>query len=79
MLSVSQDAPWVKYRAKQWHSKRGRGGPSLAEGRHFDNSLNKSSAVAEMGDRGLATIDMGQKEGGRLLYCAPFAKSWDPV
>jgi len=29
---------------------------------------NKSSAVAEMGDR-LATIDMGRKEGG---CCAPF-------
>jgi len=29
---------------------------------------NKSSAVAEMGDR-LTTIDMGQKEGG---CCAPF-------
>jgi len=25
---------------------------------------NKSSAVAKMGDRGVATIDMGRKEGG---------------
>jgi len=29
------------------------------------NSVNKSSAVAEMGDR-LATIDIGQKVGGLL-------------
>ena len=33
---------------------------------------NKSSAVAEMGDR-LATIDMGQKVGG---YCAPFVEGY---
>ena len=31
--------------------------------------LNKSSAVAEMGDR-LATIDMGRKVG--VAVCAPF-------
>jgi len=34
---------------------------------------NKSSAVAEMGDRGHNRH--GPKRGG----CAPFAESWDPV
>ena len=32
-------------------------------------AVNKSSAVAEMGDR-LATVDMGRKVGEE--YCAPF-------
>jgi len=37
---------------------------------------NKSSAVAEMGDR-LATIDMGRKVAA-LLYLFPWA-SWVPI
>ena len=37
--------------------------------------LYKSSAVAEMGDRG--TIDIGLKEGGAVR--APFAERWEPV
>jgi len=40
---------------------------------------NKSSAVAEMGDR-LATIDMGRKVGGGC--CGPFLEergSWVPI
>jgi len=38
--------------------------------------INKSSAVAEIGDR-LATVDMVRKVGG-LLWCAPFPgwESW---
>ena len=35
-------------------------------------NYNKSSAVAEMGD--VATIDMGQKEGGGC--CGPYAGAW---
>jgi len=37
-------------------------------------SNNKSSAVAQMGDR-LATIDTGRKEGD---YCAPFWRELGP-
>jgi len=38
-------------------------------------AVNKSSAVAEMGDR--ATIDIARKDGGS---CVPnFSDSWDPV
>ena len=38
---------------------------------------NKSSAVAEIGDRDHRSTDMGRKEGGGC--CAPFTESWDPV
>jgi len=36
--------------------------------------VNKSSAVAEMGDRG--NNRHGSKSGG---CCAPFAERWEPV
>jgi len=32
----------------------------------FHGTLNKSSAVADMGDR-LATIDMGREDGGAVM------------
>jgi len=38
------------------------------------NKHNKTSAVAEMGDR-LATVDMARKVGN---YCAPFRGLGDP-
>jgi len=38
-------------------------------------NLNKSSAVAEMGDRGHHNRH-GSKRGG---CCAPFAERWEPV
>ena len=41
----------------------------------FCNTDNKSSAVAEMGDRGQNRH--GPKRGGGC--CAPFAGRWDPV
>ena len=40
----------------------------------FDAIRNKSSAVAEMGDRGHNRH--GPKRGG---CCAPFAERWEPV
>jgi len=40
------------------------------------SSENKSSAVAEMGDR-MATTDMGRKLG--VGYCAPFRGDWVPI
>jgi len=40
-------------------------------------TLNKSSAVVEMGDR-LATIDMGRKVGGGLLSPFPWG-DWVPI
>jgi len=39
-----------------------------------DTTANKSSAVAEMGDRG--DNRHGPKRGG---CCAPFAEHWEPV
>jgi len=42
--------------------------------KNFRKQLNKSSAVAEMGDH-LATIDMGRKVGERLL-CPYTWGSW---
>jgi len=41
----------------------------------LDKSNNKSSAVAEMGDRDRNRH--GPKRGGGLLF--PFRGSWDPV
>jgi len=40
-----------------------------------DHKINKSSAIAEMGDRGHSRH--GPKRGGRC--CAPFAECWEPV
>jgi len=39
------------------------------------DTLNKSSAVAEMGDR-LATIDIAEKLGGAAV---PWGTSWVPI
>ena len=45
--------------------------------RNETNGRNKSSAVAELGNR-LATIDMGRKVGGCML--CPFAwEIWVPI
>jgi len=41
----------------------------VSKRRHFYQNINKSSAVAELGDR-LVTIDMGRKVGEGC--CAPF-------
>jgi len=42
----------------------------------YKTKQNKSSTVAEWATVGVATTNIGRKEGGAA---APFAESWDPV